>query len=311
MSEHHHDHQHHHHDDDCSSCEEEEECGCCACHGHRNDIPYDRLKPTLKYLQKGTGEFVGNDGSQVTINYTMKFKGEIVDEKTNYQFTIGDSMDKIICEGIELMSEYMHVGDICTMDLHPKIAFGDIGSPERNIPPNALIQMKIELVDLVKFPTAFEMESEQLFPFAQQKKEEGNTYFKNKQFNRAIRSYYCALEYLEEDYRIPNIVIQDVVELRHILHNNLSAVFIHEKEWSKVVAHTSIILKEDDCNWKAFMRRGTAFLNQNKLEKARKDLETALDFEPENRDIKQQLAICRQRQAAALRKEKNVYAQMF
>ncbi|KAL7719477.1 peptidylprolyl isomerase [Entamoeba marina] len=297
------------HSDDCSG----EEClvDCCCSHGHRNDVPEKKERLKLTYIKKGDGDVVGNDGSEVEINYTLKFANNIVEEKNNYVFIIGDSIEKIICDGIELMVEYMHVGDICECDLLPKYAFGDVGDEERGIPKNAMIQARVELVRLNKFATPFVMSGEDLYPFAQRKKDEGNTFFKNKMFSRAIRAYQCGLEYLEEDYRIPKDVVKSAFTLRHVLHTNLCAVYLNQNQFENVILHASIVIKEDKTNWKALLRRGAAYLKKLKLDKARADLEAVLELQPTSADALRELQTVKELQKKEQKKEQNVYQKMF
>ncbi|ELP84894.1 FK506-binding protein, putative [Entamoeba invadens IP1] len=308
----------HHHEccqcegSDTSSSQEAEECECSCCHGHRNDVPEKKMvPPPMRYIKKGSGTVVGNDDSEVTINYSMKFSNIVVETKMNYTFTIGADIDQIICEGLEHMVEYMHEGDICVSEVMPEFAFGATGDATRNIPPNAMVVFEVELVSLRKFPTMFDIVSEEIYPFALKKKEEGNAFLKQQKVTRAVRAYQCGLEYLEEDYRIPRSVGNDVFTLRHILHTNLCVTYLKLQKYKLVVVHASIVIKEDQTNWKALLRRGTAYYYLDKMGKAKEDLESTLDYYPDSKDAENLLRAVRKKIAEDLMRQKNLCKKMF
>lgn len=70
-------------------------------------------------------------------------------------------------------------------------------------------------------------------------------------------------------------------------------------------------LKLDPKNEKAYFRRGQAFLNLGEPQFANDDFRKCLEIDPNNAAAKSQLAECGKILKEQLRKEKQIYANMF
>lgn len=70
-------------------------------------------------------------------------------------------------------------------------------------------------------------------------------------------------------------------------------------------------LEIEKSNVKALFRRAQCHVQLSKLEDARKDLDAALQIEPNNAAVKKELALVEKKIAAQKEKEKKMYSKMF
>ena len=78
------------------------------------------------------------------------FYDDRVFEDREVTFKLGEGEDHGIVEGVELALEKMKEAEKAEITVKPQYAYGDKGSEEHNIPPNATIQYNIELKKLTK-----------------------------------------------------------------------------------------------------------------------------------------------------------------
>lgn len=121
---------------------------------------YTTLPNGLKYydLKVGTGvEAV--KGSRVAIHYVAKWRnitfmtsrqGMGVGGGTPYGFDVGQSERGTVLKGLDLGVQGMRVGGQRLLIVPPELAYGKKGVQE--IPPNATIEMDIELLSIKQSP---------------------------------------------------------------------------------------------------------------------------------------------------------------
>merc|ERR1712014_451107 len=94
-------------------------------------------------------------------------------------------------------------------------------------------------------------------------------------------------------------------------NNNLSLIYVKMKDWSSAIERASNVLKEDENNLKALMRRGQARLEDGFLDLSKKDLKKALSLDKDNSYIKKLLKICTKRHKKYVQRQQKLYAGMF
>ena len=307
-------------------CCEEKECGDACCGGHcgdhccggSDDMPdleddeempdyADNFEKTIEV--EGTGYEKPTDDTTVKVDYEMKVGDKVVESKTDFEFVIGDV--PVICDGFEKGVESMKLNEVCSFDLAPEEAFGAAGCPERGISPNETVSFKVTLKEMKSVPTEYTIAPENIVAFAEQKKNQGNALVKKNLHVRAIRVYKRGLDYLENEFRIPEDQKENAKKVKVLLHGNIAAMYVHEKDWGKVVEYCEKVLKDDDKNWKAYLRRGKAFLERNETEKAEEDFTKVVELDAENKEAKALLAKIAHVRKMEEKKDKQRYAKMF
>ncbi|KAL8516788.1 hypothetical protein ACS0TY_015155 [Phlomoides rotata] len=121
---------------------------------------YTTLPNGLKYYDlKVGGGLKAVKGSRVAIHYVAKWKGITfmtsrqglgVVGGTPYGFDVGQSERGAVLKGLDLGVEGMRVGGQRLLIVPPELAYGSKGVQE--IPPNAIIEMDIELISIKQNP---------------------------------------------------------------------------------------------------------------------------------------------------------------
>ena len=199
----------------------------------------------------------------------------------------------------------MHKGEKSLFVLKPDYAYGASGSPPK-IPANATLHFEIELLNILdEEPTKWDFTSEQRIEKGFFFKEEGNALFKKGDLDGARKKYDMALDYLENERG------DKVKECKISCFLNLSAVYIKKKENVKAIDSASKALDADPACVKALYRRGVAYANFASYEDAKINFEDALKLDPENVEIKKELAALTVKKKQALEKEKKTFGKLF
>ncbi|KAL8526208.1 hypothetical protein ACS0TY_015432 [Phlomoides rotata] len=121
---------------------------------------YTTLPNGLKYYDlKVGGGLKAVKGSRVAIHYVAKWKGITfmtsrqglgVVGGTPYGFDVGQSERGAVLKGLDLGVEGMRVGGQRLLIVPPELAYGSKGVQE--IPPNAIIEMDVELISIKQNP---------------------------------------------------------------------------------------------------------------------------------------------------------------
>ncbi len=75
------------------------------------------------------------------------YKGHVFETHRDLTFTLGEGGDIGIPRGIEMALEKMKKKERVEVKLAPKYAFGNVGRPDKNIPPLAHVTYEIDLVN--------------------------------------------------------------------------------------------------------------------------------------------------------------------
>lgn len=134
---------------------------------------------------------------------------------------------------------------------------------------------------------------------AERLKAEGNQYFKDKNFKKALASYakvFCFLngfqhkdselyQYAKSGSRIDDNEFQKISELKYTTYLNMAQIDLYNKNYKKCVDRATESIKIHP-TMKGYFRRGCAYLELNDLDNAESDFNKCLLTEPNNVDVK-------------------------
>uniref|UniRef100_A0AAV1UPU1 peptidylprolyl isomerase n=1 Tax=Peronospora matthiolae TaxID=2874970 RepID=A0AAV1UPU1_9STRA len=220
------------------------------------------------------------------------------------KFRIGDGE---VMPALELVAKMMHVGEVCEVRCDARFAYGDVGL-DPHVAPGAEMKFVVELCRVGKKITA-EMGSQELIVEATQKKESGNRYFKEKNYEQAAKMYKRALELLESWEHSEEDAAQ-CKELLVALGNNVGNVQ-HKLKQCKEARQSSLeVLQLDGKNVKAMYRISQIALDQNEFEEAYLFLRKAVEIEPRNGKVRQLLVQLKTKKRDQKALERKLYAKL-
>lgn len=202
----------------------------------------------------------------------------------------------------------MKKGEKALLEIDAEYAYGSSGSPP-NIPPNAKLQFEVTLLDFQdKEKDKWSMTTEERVESAKILKEEGNKHFRSKAYNEAIIAYEKAQDFLDVN---TDEKVEANKQLKIVNLNNLAQCHLYLGSDQQAIDTCNKVLKIESTNPKALYRRAVAYINQQKLEQARTDLNKVLEKDPQNQDVKNYLKIIKAKYQEIDKKEKKVWGNLF
>ncbi|RLN95434.1 hypothetical protein BBJ28_00008148 [Nothophytophthora sp. Chile5] len=245
-------------------------------------------------------------GEEVGVKYSTWVLGSghrvAVDETR--KFRIGDGE---VMPALELVAKMMHVGESCEVRCDARFAYGDVGL-EPHVAPGAEIKLVVELGRVGKKITA-EMSSQELIVEATQKKDSGNRYFKEKNYEQAAKLYKRALKLLETWEHTEEDAAQ-CKELLVALGNNVGNVQHKLKQFKEARQSSLEVLQLDPSNVKAMYRVGQIALDQSEFAEANEFLRKALEIEPKNGKVRELLVQLKKKKRERKAMEQKLYAKL-
>jgi|GEM_PF-2801049 len=116
-------------------------------------------------------------------------------------------------------------------------------------------------------------------------KEEGNTLFKDGNFEAAALRYIRALQHCEKFYDMSPADIQELDAIKLSLHLNLAQCYLKAGKWDDVVKSAQNALQVDPDSTKALYRLAYAQENSKEFDKAKTNLLKAAKIDPEDKAI--------------------------
>jgi len=144
---------------------------------------------------------------------------------------------------------------------------------------------------------------------AQVRKDQGNTFFKDNNYEHAVTRYLQAINLLSE---IPgDKFTEDINTTKLSCHLNLGMCYINLKKYKLCIENCNMALRIDENNVKALFRRGKSKYLMKQYEEAKKDFVAAVDIDPSNTAAKKQINLCDKQMHLQKEREKKMYAKMF
>eukprot|EP00771_Trimastix_marina_P001703 gnl/Trimastix_PCT/2794.p1 GENE.gnl/Trimastix_PCT/2794~~gnl/Trimastix_PCT/2794.p1 ORF type:complete len:205 (-),score=41.46 gnl/Trimastix_PCT/2794:80-664(-) len=145
---------------------------------------------------------------------------------------------------------------------------------------------------------------------AEQEKEQGNQFFRAKEWKRAAFAYLQALACIRTGRTNPEVP-QEVKDLKIRLHSNLAACYLALKNYARCIENAEEVLRLEPNNVKAIYRKGSAYLEMNELDRARTELRRAIEMSPRSQEIRRKYDAIAVRERELHAKQRQQFAGMF
>ncbi|KAL5188065.1 Peptidyl-prolyl cis-trans isomerase FKBP65 [Glycine soja] len=280
-----------------------------------SDITKDR-KVLKKTLKEGEGYERPNDGAVVQVKLIGKLQDGTVFVKKGYvdeqpfEFKIDEEQ---VIDGLDQAVKNMKKGEIALLIIQPEYAFGPSGSSQElaNVPPNSTVYYEVELLSFVKEKESWDLNTQEKIEAAGKKKEEGNAFFKVGKYERASKRYEKAIKFVEYDSSFSDEEKQQTKALKITCNLNNAACKLKLKDYKQAEKMCTKVLELDSRNVKALYRRAQAYLHLVDLDLAEMDIKKALEIEPNNRDVKMEYKILKQKVREHNKKDAQFYGSIF
>lgn len=219
--------------------------------------------------------------------------------------TIGEG-DSTLCELFDKVVCSMKENETCYVK--SKIDKGG-NKVEEYLSKGKALKFNVILKSFSRLAEMDELEGDEKLEKAQHHKDKGTELFKANKLDFAIKRYQKAVNYLDglAVADLPESLREQCVLLQVQCYNNLGACYLKQEKYNDVVPIIDKALEVDSNNAKALFRRGQAYGKLHQYPEAIKDFQCALNQEPDNNAIKNQLMHIE----GLRKKEKEMYQKMF
>ncbi|KAL0451916.1 UNVERIFIED_CONTAM: Peptidyl-prolyl cis-trans isomerase FKBP65 [Sesamum latifolium] len=295
-----------------------------------SDVSNDQ-KILKKILKEGEGYERPDDGATVQVKLIGKLHDGTIfvkkgyDDEPPFEFKLMKSYlpvsdvlikfyftDQVI-EGLDRAIKTMKKGEVALITIQPEYAFGPSESPQELavVPGNSAVYYELEMVSFLKEKESWEMNTEEKIAAAGKKKEEGNVWFKAGKYKRASKRYEKAVRFIDFDSNFSEEEKEKAKVLKVSCNLNNAACKLKLKDYKEAEKLCTKVLEIDGKNVKALYRRAQAYLNLVELELAEKDIKKALEIDPNNRDVKLEYKILKEKVKEYNRKDAQFYGSIF
>ncbi|XP_027081237.1 70 kDa peptidyl-prolyl isomerase isoform X1 [Coffea arabica] len=279
-----------------------------------SDVTNDK-KVLKKILEEGEGYERPNDGTVVKVKLTGKLQDGTVFVKKGHdgeEFEFKVDEEQVI-EGLDRAVKTMKKGEMALVIVQPEYAFGPSESQQELavVPADSTLYYEIEMVSFVNEKESWDMNAQEKIEAAGKKKEEGNVWFKAGKYARASKRYEKGVGFVEYDSSFSDEEKQQAKLLKISCNLNNAACKLKLKDYKEAVKLCTKVLDIDSRNVKALYRRAQAYIQLVELELAEQDIKKALEIDPDNRDVKMEYKILKDKVKEYNRKDAQFYGSIF
>ncbi|KAJ0876454.1 putative peptidylprolyl isomerase [Helianthus annuus] len=272
-------------------------------------------KVLKKILKEGEGYDRPNDGAVVQVKLIGKLQDGTVFLKKGYdevpfEFKIDEEQ---VIDGLDRGVKTMKKGEVSLLTIHPEYAFGSTESHQEfaTVPANSTVCYDVELISFEKEKDLWELTTQEKIEASGRKKEEGNTLFKKQKYERASKRYEKALSFIEYDSAFSDDEKQQAKLLKVSCNLNNAACKLKLRDYKQAVKLCTKVLDADSKNVKALYRRAQACIQLVDLDLAEMDIKRALEIDPDNRDVKLEYKLLREKVKEYNKKDAQFYGNIF
>eukprot|EP00929_Paragymnodinium_shiwhaense_P053157 TRINITY_DN26613_c0_g1_i2.p1 TRINITY_DN26613_c0_g1~~TRINITY_DN26613_c0_g1_i2.p1 ORF type:complete len:300 (-),score=69.92 TRINITY_DN26613_c0_g1_i2:87-986(-) len=261
-------------------------------------------------------------GSIVKVHYTgtlaadgSKFDSSR-DRPGNFEFEVGVGQ---VIRGWDIGVLTMRVGETCMLRCRAEYGYGDQGAPPA-IPGGATLEFEVELFAWEEKPKpAALMTPEERMQHCMRMKESGTDAFKKQDWATAINRYQDAIEHItlpeqqaEENGESRDDRLNDEEKkLAVALLNNCAAARLKMQDFDLAKFDCCKVLEYDKKNVKALFRRAQAKHALGEHSSCVVDASTALELDPDNKEVQALKRKAQEAQKQAKQNEKAMCSKMF
>lgn len=279
-----------------------------------SDVSKDK-KVIKKILKEGEGYERPDDGTVVQMKLIGKLQdGTIFVKKGHdeelFEFKIDEEQ---VIDVLERAVKTMKKGEHALITIQPEYAFGSSESQQELavVPANSTVCYEVEMVSFVKEKESWDMNTQEKIEAAGKKKEEGNVLFKACKYARASKRYEKAVKFIEYDSSFGDEEKQQSKLLKINCNLNNAACKLKLKDYKHAEELCTKVLELDDRNVKALYRRAQAYIQLVDLDLAEMDIKKALEIDPDNRDVKMEYRVLKQKIREYNKKDAQFYGNIF
>ncbi|EOY05090.1 FKBP-type peptidyl-prolyl cis-trans isomerase family protein isoform 3 [Theobroma cacao] len=279
-----------------------------------SDVTKDR-KVMKKILKEGEGYDQPNDGTVVHVKLIGKLQdGKIFVKKGHdeepFEFKIDEEQ---VIDGLDRAVKMMKKGEHALITIQPEYAFGSSESQQELavVPANATVYYEVEMVSFVKEKESWDMNTQEKIEAAGKKKEEGNALYKAGKYERASKRYEKAVKFIEYDSSFSDEEKQQTKLLKITCNLNNAACKLKLKDYKEAEKLCTKVLELDNKNVKALYRRAQAYIQIVDLDLAEVDIKKALEIDPDNRDVKLEYRVLKEKIREYNKKDAQFYGNIF
>ncbi|KAA8548336.1 hypothetical protein F0562_000020 [Nyssa sinensis] len=279
-----------------------------------SDVTDDK-KVLKKILKEGEGYERPNDGAVVQVKFIGKLQDGTVflkkgHDEQPFEFKVDEEQ---VIDGLDRAVKTMKKGEIALVTIQPEYAFGTSESSQELavVPANSIVYYEVEMVSFVKEKESWELSTQEKIEGAGKKKEEGNALFKAGKYERASKRYEKAVKFIEYDSSFSEEEKQQTKVLKVTCNLNNAACKLKLKDYKQAEKLCTKVLEIDSRNVKALYRRAQAYIQLVDLDLAELDIKKALEIDPDNRDVKLEYKVLKQKVKEYNKKDAQFYGNMF
>lgn len=280
-----------------------------------SDVMKDK-KVMKKILKEGEGYERPDDGTVVQVKLIGKLEDGTIfvkkghEEEPPFEFKIDEEQ---VIDGLDRAVKTMKKGEVALVTIQPEYAFGRSESQQdlATVPVNATVHYEVEMISFTKEKESWDMNTQEKIEAAGKKKEEGNAWFKAGKYERASRRYEKAAKFIEYDSSFTDEEKQQSKVLKISCKLNNAACKLKLKDYKEAEKLCSKVLELDGQNVKALYRRAQAYIQLVDLDLAGIDIKRALEIDPDNRDVKLEYKILKDKVREYNKKEAQFYSNIF
>ncbi|XP_022760051.1 peptidyl-prolyl cis-trans isomerase FKBP62-like, partial [Durio zibethinus] len=277
----------------------------------------DDKKVTKKILKEGEGYERPSEGAVVQVKLIGKLEDGTIFLKKGHNegeklFEFKTDEDQVI-GGLDRAVMMMKKGEAAQLTIAPEYAFGSSESQQELalVPPNSTVYYEVELVSFVKEKESWDMNTQEKIEAAGIKKEEGNVLFKAGKYVRACKRYEKAVKYIEYDSSLGEEEKKQAKALKVACNLNNAACQLKLKDYKQAEKLCTKVLELESANVKALYRRAQAYIHLADLDLAEFDIKKALELDPDNREVKLEYKVLKEKIKEYNKKEAKFYGNMF
>lgn len=250
-------------------------------------------------------------GEQIVINLVGRLENidDIFEKKENFEITLGDCE---VIQGVDLALSLMNVGEIAELKIASRFGYGEKGlSPK--VPGGARLDYTVQLLSVKPEILPDDLTPIERLNIGLKKKDKGNWWYARNENTMALHVYRKALQYfggpgdkIGSDSEQNDILCERVKTL-----NNMAAVHMSMNSLDLALSTLDNVLAVEPHNEKAIMRKGKVLALKGQNVAAARELEKALQINPNNKTVQNILSNVKSALAKERVQERELYKKML